>query len=231
MTFSFLTLFPVFIETYFSHSILGRAVKAKCIDIQTCDFRQYASNSYNKVDSPLVGGGAGQILDAAPICQALSLIKSQSPRAHVIFVQPVGKAFNHYDARRLAKKSHIVFVCGRYEGIDERVIETYARELFALGDCVFTGGELPALMMCDSICRHIDGVLGNAHSLINESFEYGLLEAPQFSRLKGFGTPPSEYSKGNHAKMSALKTQMSVARTRYYRPDVFCYTKRIKYEK
>lgn len=221
MRFSFLTLFPALIEGYFCDSILHRALEAKLFELEICNFRQYAHNRYRKVDSPQVGGGAGQVIDALPVCQAIEDIRAKSPRAHVIFVQPVGKTFHTHDAKRLAQKSHIVLVCGRYEGIDERAIEYGADELFALGDCVLTGGELPALMICDAICRQLEGVLGNPLSLVNESFERNLLESPQFSREKGFGAPPSEYSKGNHRKITALKMQMSVARTRYYRPDLY----------
>lgn len=221
MRFSFLTLFPALIESYFSDSILHRALEAGLFTLDICNFRQYATNRYRKVDSPQVGGGAGQVIDALPICHAIEEICAQSPRAHVVFVQPVGKPFNTNDAKRLAQKAHLVLVCGRYEGIDERAIECVGDELFALSDCVLTGGELPALMICDSVCRQLEGVLGNPLSLVDESFEQNLLESPQFSREKGFGVPPSEYSKGNHSKIAALKLQMSVARTRYYRPDLY----------
>jgi tRNA (guanine37-N1)-methyltransferase len=135
----------------------------------------------------------------------------------------VGKPFTQKDARRLAKMEHLVFVSGRYEGIDERVIERWADELFSIGDYVLTGGELPSLVMCDAVARLVPGVLGNAESLSAESFETPLLEAPMFTRPKSFHklSIPSEYLKGNHSKINALKKRLALAKTKYFRPDLY----------
>lgn len=177
----------------------------------------------------------------------------KTARPHIIFLTPCAKPFTQNDAKRLAKKPHIAFVCGRYEGVDERAIEAFADEVFCIGDFILTGGELAALCMCDSIARNISGVLGNSESLQGESFENYLLEAPVFARhIKGekildspltdFSTAdfgfscqasakndknfvnfiaPSVYSKGNHSKISTLKNDLAVCKTRYFRPNLF----------
>ena len=181
----------------------------------------------------------------------------KTARPHIIFLTPCAKPFTQNDAKRLAKKSHIAFVCGRYEGIDERAIEAFADEVFCIGDFILTGGELAALCLCDSVARNISGVLGNSESLQGESFENYLLEAPVFARhIKGenaknetldslltefpsadFGfsnqssakndknfanfLAPSVYSKGNHSKISTLKNDLAVCKTRYFRPNLF----------
>lgn len=163
-----------------------------------------------------------------------------TPKPHIIFLTPCAKPFSQDDAIRLAQKQHIVFVCGRYEGIDERAIERYADEVFSVGDFILTGGELAALCLCDSISRQIPQVLGNSESLQGESFESCLLEAPIFARTqlleKGFENfaPISEYSKGNHSRISALKNQLALCKTRYFRPDLFerwKFTQRVHDEK
>lgn len=181
----------------------------------------------------------------------------KTARPHIIFLTPCAKPFTQNDAKRLAKKPHIAFVCGRYEGVDERAIEAFADEVFCIGDFILTGGELAALCLCDSIARNISGVLGNSESLQGESFENYLLEAPVFARhikgknsknetLDGFFTDfysadvgfscqasakndknfvnfiaPSVYSKGNHSRISVLKNDLAVCKTRYFRPNLF----------
>ncbi|RAX58448.1 tRNA (guanosine(37)-N1)-methyltransferase TrmD [Helicobacter monodelphidis] len=232
MHFSFLTLFPSLLEGYFKDSILKRAIDERLISLSIINFRQFSLNRHHKVDSPQIGGGAGMVLDSLPLYNALGHIRSLDQNAHIVFVLPVAKPFRSCDAKRLAQqKKHIVFVCGRYEGIDERVIEECADEVFCLGDFVLTGGEIAALAFCDSISRYVDGVLGNEESLKEESFESYLLEPPCFSRQKidHFLLPPSEYSKGNHARIKALKVRFSEAKTRYYRPDL--YQKYLLYQK
>jgi len=155
----------------------------------------------------------------------LDNIKKESPNVHIIFPLAAAKPFNQNDAIRLSKKEHIVFVSGRYEGIDERVIETYASEVFSTGEYILTGGELPSLIMADAISRNCKGVLGNYDSLNDESYNINedskmLLEAPSFTKPTNFKglKIPSELSKGNHAKIKCLKHKMSICKTKYYRP-------------
>ena len=226
MKISFLTLFPNLMECYFSDSILKRAIDRGLFDIEFVDFREFSQDRHKKVDKPRIGGGAGMLLAPQPIADALDTIKSEN--SWTIFVTPVAKRFTQKDAKRLAKKEHLIFVNGRYEGFDERLIEEYADEVFSLGDFILTGGELASLAMCDAIVRNIDGVLGNKESLVEESFEADLLEAPAFTKPDIFRGNPviKEYSKGNHSKISALKYELANLRTQYYRPD-----KRIRYEK
>jgi len=163
-----------------------------------------------------------------------TLKELQTDDVHIIFATPVGKPFNQNDAKRLAKKKHIAFVSGRYEGIDERVIETFADEVFSIGDYILTGGELPSLVMADAISRNVDGILGNQESLDEESFEGFLLEAPAFARPPTYENmdAPSEYMKGNRARISALKILLSECKTKYFRPDQLKkHQRRKNYEK
>ncbi|MDX1808779.1 MAG: tRNA (guanosine(37)-N1)-methyltransferase TrmD [Sulfurospirillaceae bacterium] len=225
MRFTFVTLFENLISPYFQDSILKRSIDAKKIEIKFENPRDYSSDKHNKVDDYQAGGGAGLLMFVQPLFDLLKKIKKEDADVHIIFPTPAGKPFRQIDAKRLSKKKHIVFVSGRYEGIDERVIEEFADELFSIGDYVLTGGELPSLVMCDAISRNIEGVLGNVDSLTEESFEEGLLEAPSFGKPKIYENNeiPSEYLKGNHAKISTLKNEMSILKTKYFRPDLFCH--------
>ena len=180
MRFSFVTLFPHLVAPYFSDSILQRAIKADLLHFDCVNPREFSTNRFQKVDDYQVGGGAGLVLEPFALSGALDSIKSKNPKTHIIFVTPCAKLFTQQDAKRLSKKSHIAFVCGRYEGFDERLIELYADEVFSIGDFILTGGELAALCLCDSIARQVEGVLGNAESLNGESYENALLEAPNF---------------------------------------------------
>jgi len=222
MKFSFLTLFPNIIEGYFSDSILKRAITEGFILVDYTNPRDHTTNKHNKVDQPMIGGGAGMLMTPQPLFDSIKDIKNSSPNAYVIVATPVGKPFRQNDAKRLAKKSHIVFVSGRYEGMDERFIEEMADELFSVGDFILTGGELPSMVMSDAIARNVEGVLGNSDSLTVESFESSVLEAPSFSKPKIYNeiTVPSELLKGNHGKISDLKNAMAKCKTKYFRPDM-----------
>ena len=221
MKFTFLTLFPHIIEGYFSDSILSRAIESKLMSVDFYNPRDYTKNKHMKVDEPMIGGGAGMLMTPQPLFDTVTAIREKSPKAYVIVATPVGKPFKQNDARRLAKKSHVVFVSGRYEGLDERFVEE-ADELFSVGDFILTGGELPSLMMCDAIARNVEGVLGNSNSLSIESFEDSMLEAPSFSKPKVYNDigVPQELLKGNHGKISDLKSAMAKCKTKYFRPDM-----------
>lgn len=219
MKFNFVTLFPNLIKPYFEDSILKRAVNLNLIKIEFLNPRDYSLNKYKKVDDYMVGGGAGLLLE----CQTLSNLLDNLTKSKIIFLSPSGKKFTQNDAIRLSKFSEITFVCGRYEGFDERVIELYADEIFSIGDYVLTGGELASCVLCDAISRNISGVLGNENSLQGESFENDFLEAPNFAKPNIFRNLifPSVFLKGNHSKISALKNQMSFEKTKFHRPDLF----------
>ncbi len=221
MRFTFVTLFPNLIEPYFFDSILKRAVDSNFIDYEFYNPRDYTTNKHNKVDKQMVGGGAGMLMTPQPLFDCLDEIKRKNKDAYIIFPLAAAKPFRQNDAKRLAKKKNIVFVSGRYEGIDERVIEKYANEVFSIGEYVLTGGELPSMVMSDAIARNVNGVLGNKDSLVEESYETNLLEAPSFTKPEIFQnlSVVKEYLKGNHSKISDLKFQMSNCKTKYYRPN------------
>ncbi|WP_373073782.1 tRNA (guanosine(37)-N1)-methyltransferase TrmD [Sulfurimonas sp.] len=221
MTFTFVTLFQSIVEGYFSDSILNRAIEKDIIELSYLNPRDYSSNKHNKVDDTAVGGGAGMVMNPQPLYDCLADLKNKDENVHIVFLTPVAKQFNQNDAKRLAKKSHIAFVSGRYEGIDERVIEKYADEVFSIGDYILTGGELPSMVMCDAISRNVDGVLGNSESLDIESFETPLLEAPSFSKPANYENNfvPKEYLKGNHSKIRSLKIALSECKSKFFRPE------------
>ena len=223
MRFTFVTLFPSIVEGYFSDSILSRAISAEKISIDFSDPRAKSSNKHKKVDAPMIGGGAGMLMTPQPLLDTIEEIREHSPEAHVIFLTPVAKPFRQNDAKRLVAKKHIVFVSGRYEGIDERVIESEADEVFSIGDFILTGGELAAMVLCDAISRNVEGVLGNSDSLTTESFEETLLEAPSFTKPKNYAEKEviSEFLKGNHSNITALKRELSLCKTKYFRPDLY----------
>jgi len=232
MKFSFITLFPDLISGYFNDSILSRAIEKNLLEIGYINPRDKSSDKWKKVDDTAVGGGAGMVMTPQPLFDTLKQL--QEDDVYIIFATPVGKPFKQNDAKRLAKKKHIAFVSGRYEGIDERVIETFADEVFSIGDYILTGGELPSLVMADAISRNVKGVLGNQVSLDEESFEGFLLEAPAFARPPTYENldAPSEYMNGNRAKIAALKLTLSECKTKYFRPNELLKHKRRKnYEK
>jgi len=232
MRFTYVTLFANLIQGYFQDSILKRAIESEKFEVAYTNPRDYTLSKHAKVDDTAVGGGAGMVMTPQPLFDTLRSLEEEG--AYIIIAAPVGKPFTQNDAKRLALKSHIVFVSGRYEGIDERVIETFADEVFSIGDYVLTGGELPSLVMTDAIVRNIEGVLGNGESLETESFETPLLEAPSFGKppvYEQMGVP-SEYLKGNHSKILTLKLALSECKTKYFRPEQLLKHKiRTSYEK
>jgi len=223
MRFTFVTLFKEIIQCYFHDSILKRAIDKSLIEVDFKNPRDFTTYKHNKVDEYMIGGGAGLTLLPQPITDTIREIKKSSPKAHIIFVTPAAKPFSQKDASRLSKKEHIVLVSGRYEGFDERLIETLADEVFSIGDFILTGGELPSLCICDSISRQVEGVLGNKESLSGESFENHLLEAPNFTKPNIFekNSVIKEYLKGNHSKIHHLKNKLSLAKTKFFRPDLY----------
>lgn len=234
MTFTYVTLFSNLIEGYFQDSILKRAQEKGHFHVAYLNPRDFTTNKHGKVDDTAVGGGAGMVMTPQPLFDTLKQLRENDPDVHIVFATPVGKPFVQNDAKRLAKKNHVAFVSGRYEGIDERVIETFADELFSIGDYILTGGELPSLVMTDAIARNLEGVLGNSESLETESFETHLLEAPSFGKPPLFDdkSVPSEFLKGNHSKIAALKIALSECKTKFFRPEQLKrHRKRTLYEK
>ncbi len=227
MRFNFVTLFPNIVKGYFTDSILGRAVEQNLINLHFYNPRDYSKNRHLKVDDAKVGGGAGMLMAIQPIADTIKDIKAKDSKSKIIFLTPVGKPFKQIDAKRLAKEESVTFVCGRYEGFDERLIEEYADELFSIGDYVLTGGELGAMIMCDAISRNVPNVLGNSDSLIEESFENSLLEAPSFTKPNFYEKKAviSEFLKGNHSKIASIKRCLALSKTKYFRPDIYSKVK------
>ena len=234
MKFTFVTLFSNLVEGYFQDSILKRAIDRDILSIDYINPREFSENKHSKVDDTAVGGGAGMVMNPQPLFDTLDALKKDDENVHIIFLTPVAKPFVQNDAKRLSAKSHIAFVSGRYEGIDERVVEKYADEVFSIGDYILTGGELASLVICDAVSRNIEGVLGNSDSLSIESFETPLLEAPSFSKPKSYDNQsvPSEYLKGNHSKIRSLKLALSESKTNFFRPEqLLKHRTRKSYEK
>jgi len=224
MKFTFVSAFNNLIKPYFEDSILKRAIDANIINVEFYDIRDFSDNKYNKIDSPICGGGAGQLFSPKPLFDCLEHIQNTNAKnkPHIIFLTPQAPLFSNNDAIRLAKNhEHIVFVSSRYQGVDERVIEAYGDEVFSIGEYVLTGGELPSLVLCDSIARNIKGVLGNEESLQNESYGIdSLLASPDFCKplqIDGLKVPQILTS-GNHQKINEYKSQLSKLKTAYHRP-------------
>ncbi|MFP4331846.1 MAG: tRNA (guanosine(37)-N1)-methyltransferase TrmD [Campylobacterales bacterium] len=224
MKFSFVGVFPELIESYFKESIIKKAIDKGIIEIELLDLKNFSTNRYNRIDRAKIGGGAGMVFEAPPIKNALEyVIKHSKSEPYIVIPTPVAKPFKSSDAKRLAKKEHIVFINSRYEGIDERVVERYANEVFSLGDFILSGGEIASLAFFDATMRFIPSVLGNVESLVEESFENSLLEAPSFTKpdvFEGLGINSAFY-KGNHGSISSLKFKMAEAKSRFYRPDLY----------
>ncbi len=230
MHFTFITLFPNLVLPYFEESILKRALDEGRFELSTLNPRDFSLDAHKKCDEYQCGGGAGLLMTPQPLFDAwsaaVSAAEERGQRAHTIVLAPAGKTFRQNDAKRLSKKSSLIFVCGRYEGMDERFVEACADEVFSVGDFVLTGGELPALCLADAIARNLQGVLGNAASLEMESFENSLLEAPSFTKPNIFQNVSvvSAFLKGNHTKIADLKKKMAECKTGFHRPDLMPLT-------
>ncbi len=217
MRFDVLTIFPAMFESYFSESIIKRARERGLLDIRVHDLRAWAENKHNRVDDKPYGGGPGMVMQVGPFYRALKALKALTPttrkKIRIILMSAKGKRFTHKDAVRLAKYSRIVLLCGRYEGVDERVAEHLADEEISIGDFVLTGGELPAMTLIDSVSRQVKGVLGKSESLARESHaEPGLTEHPQYTRPEVFEpkkgqrwSVPDVLVGGDHAKIEAWR--------------------------
>lgn len=224
MNYHVMTLFPELIEDTMRHSITGRALEKHLINLNTVNIRDYATNKTGHVDDYIYGGGSGMLIQAEPVWLCyMDLIKSISSKPKVLYMSPRGKTFNQEMANNLAAEEDIIFLCGHYEGIDERAIELIGPVYVSIGDFILTGGELPALLMMDAITRQIDGVLGNEESAPNDSFYNGLLEYPQYTRpavYEGLEVPEILKS-GNHKLIEEYRLAESLEITRKYRPDLY----------
>lgn len=219
MKIDILTLFPEMFSALES-SIIGRAKKEKKIEINVHDIRKYTLDKHNKCDDTPFGGGAGMVMMAQPIADAIESIDKEH-KAHRIFLSPRGRVFNQKIVLEYAKKQDLLLLCGHYEGVDQRVIDLYIDEELSVGDYVLTGGEIPAMVVADAVSRYVDGVISR-DSLLQESFSSNLLEYPQYTRPQDFRGQkvPDVLVSGNHGEVDKWRREKSIEITKKNRPDL-----------
>lgn len=217
-----LTLFPEMIEQTLSHSIMGRAQREGYIRVEAVNIRDYTLNKQKHVDDYPYGGGAGMVMQAQPIYDAYQSIAEKAKGARVVYMTPQGRPFTQRIAEELSKEENLVFLCGHYEGVDERIIEEIVTDEISLGDFVLTGGELAAITIIDAVSRLVPGVLGKEDSFADESFSDGLLEYPQYTRPPVFHGKevPEILLSGHHANIDKWRREQSLLRTAKKRPDL-----------
>ena len=223
MNYHVLTLFPEMVLEGLNTSIIGRAAAAGKISIEAVNIRDYTKEKHGHVDDAPYGGGAGMVMQAAPVCDAYeALCERLGKRPRVLYMTPQGQVFNQKIAQELAKEEDLVFLCGHYEGIDERALELIVTDYLSVGDYVLTGGELPAMVMIDCISRLVPGVLNNEVSAEVESFHDNLLEYPQYTRpeiFRDMAVPPVLLT-GHHKNIEEWRRKQSIKRTLERRPDL-----------
>ncbi|WP_276352527.1 tRNA (guanosine(37)-N1)-methyltransferase TrmD [Cohnella caldifontis] len=222
-----LTLFPEMFDGVFGSSILGKARERGIVELSTLNFREFSTNKHHTVDDTPYGGGGGMVLKPEPIFGAVEHVLERAggeggKPARVILMCPQGETFTQRKAEELARESHLVFICGHYEGYDERIREFLVTDELSIGDYVLTGGELPSMAVIDAVVRLLPGVLGNENSALADSFQDGLLEYPHYTRppeFRGWAVPDVLLS-GNHAEIAKWRRRQSLERTFVRRPDL-----------
>lgn len=224
MKFYFLTLFPEIISSYLNESLIKKAIDKKLFEVEILNIRDFSKDKRRRTDDYPFGGGPGMLMTPQPIADAIRSIPDWQDK-EIIYLSPIGKTFNQTDSVNLAKEEKdIIFLCGHYEGIDQRIIDRFVSSLYSLGDFVLTGGELPALSMFDSIVRNIPNVLGNSQSAEDESFsDNHLLEYPQYTRPQNFEgmEVPEVLLSGHHKKIEDWRKERSIELTKELRPDLY----------
>ena len=225
MTFSVISLFPEVIESAMNSSITGRAIRSGLISLDCIDLKEFSTNSYGSVDDYTYGGGAGMLMQCEPVYRAYMHLtqKGQADGSRVIYTTPQGRVFNQEIAKELACEKDLIIICGHYEGLDQRLIDEIVTDEISIGDYVLTGGELPALVIMDSVSRLIPGVLGNKNSPDEESFGSELLEYPQYTRPKEWHgrLVPDILLSGDHARVGRWRQKAAIERTRSRRPELY----------
>ena len=225
MRFDIMTLFPEFVSSVLSESIIGRAQKSGVIAVNTYNIRDYSKDKHRRVDDTPYGGGKGMLMMAPPIFDCYSDILANSPenaKRRVVYMSPRGKVFDQKKARELAELDQLIILCGHYEGVDARIIEEIVDEEISIGDFVLTGGELPACIVTDAVARLVDGVLAAPECYENESLSGGLVEYPQYTRPFEFHGKcvPEVLISGHHANIDRWRAEQALAETRRLRPDL-----------
>ncbi len=224
MRFHVLTLFPKMITEGLNTSITGRAIEKGVLSVEAIDIRDFSHDKHMKVDDYPYGGGAGMVMQAPPVCEAYQSIADKiGTRPRVVYMTPQGTTFNQKMAEDFSKEEDLVILCGHYEGIDERALEKIVTDYVSIGDYVLTGGELPAMVVIDTVSRLVPGVLNNEESARTESFSDGLLEYPQYTRpveYDGMRVPDVLLS-GHHGNIEKWRHEKSLERTKKFRPDLY----------
>ena len=224
MNFHVLTLFPDMIMQGLNTSITGRAIEKGLLSIEAVNIRDYSTDKHLKVDDYPYGGGAGLVMRADPICRAYEAVaKKLSRKPRVVYMTPVGYTFDQKMAKEFSMEDELVILCGHYEGVDERALQTIVTDYVSIGDYVLTGGELAAMVVIDAVSRLVPGVLHNGESAVTESFENGLLEYPQYTRPEVYNgmAVPEVLLSGHHGNVDKWRLEQSLIRTKKYRPDLY----------
>lgn len=217
-----LTIFPEMFDSFFAASILGRARQQGLLDITVTDIRPFSLSKHHNTDDYPFGGGAGMVMMAQPVMDAMASAQKAFPLARRIYLGPRGRRLSAALARELSAEKELILLCGHYEGMDQRVLDTCVDEEISIGDYILTGGEPAAMVLTDAVSRFIPGVLGSAESPEDESFSDGLLEYPQYTRPRDLNglTVPDVLLGGNHAQIKAWRRRESLRATLLYRPDL-----------
>ena len=221
MKFDIITLFPEMFSAIKEEGVISRALKNSIISIREWQLRDYSSNKYKNVDDKPYGGGAGMVMQVKPIRDCLAKIKELEPETKVIYLSPQGEPLNQKLVEKLAKFDSLTLLCGRYEGVDERVIENDIDYEVSIGDYVISGGELASMVLIDAVSRRIDNVLGNKDSL-NDSFVDNLLDHPHYTRPESIDgeSVPEVLLTGNQSKIDAWRRDQAIKKTKLKRPDI-----------
>lgn len=223
MKFDIVTIFPRMLEAFIGNGVIGRAVTDGKLDVSIHDLRTFTSDRHKSVDDVPYGGGPGMVMKAEPFKRAVAMIRRERSNPNVVVMtSPQGRIFNHAEALRLSRLRHVVLLCGRYEGIDERVCKSVNAEEISIGDYVTSGGELPAAVILDAVARLVPGVVGDEASVENDSFARGLLDFPHYTRPQIFETDPVPeiLLSGNHAEIRRWRKREAIRRTFKRRPDL-----------
>ena len=218
-----LTIFPDMVRAALGESIVGRALEKGLLTVECIDIRAYSQNKHKNTDDYPFGGGAGMVMLAQPICDAVRHLRSQGYTGKCIYMSPRGKTLTQQKVVELAGEENLILLCGHYEGVDQRAIDAVVDEELSLGDFVLSGGELAAMAVCDAVARYVPGVLGSSDSTDEESFTGGLLEYPQYTRPREFEgvEAPEVLLNGDHAKIRAWRRRQALLATAKMRPDLF----------
>ena len=222
MIFDILTLFPEMFDSYLKTSILGKAIERGRIEVRCHNIRDFARDKHRMADDTPYGGGSGMVMKPEPIVRCVERVRGDDPLAHVVLLGPQGRPFRQAVARELAARPRLVLVCGRYEGVDDRVRDLVVDEEVSIGDYVLSGGELAAMILVDATARLLPGFLGDEHSAEEESFSDGLLEYPQYTRPRMFRgrEVPDILLSGDHGRIAAWRRRKALERTYRRRPDL-----------